>query len=658
MFRTHMIDSQRNEVNFFDMYKTTCLIQKDIADNVVDVPEPKSTIDPELLKDLSLKALGKFVNDIASLPTFTGNTGRLVSLTALPHKLVADLLREESRSRRTIFQLNRKTNFALMDKVASHYFNGLLDRRNEYVKQMKKLTDKMAEIFYYKSTLHVNRTEKYCDWLREDFLGILCYPYLSFRGTVTERYELMTAVIASTDNTRISVAKHSQTNDKRTARKIGKFIGWVIDCFYPEIKDKERNDLVTLAAKSWDFLHKQSSVLHVSSGSKIIDVYADEGCRIHSCMTDNPFAALELYADNPDVARIVYTVNDKDRVSQRAMLFKTNLKTDNGDEIWSLDRTYTGDSDLMQGAKYIPDCVTQQGKLADMLPYYKLKATNGDEPGEYLVILPYDKDKSAARAYESETEQAIHIKLAVLGIGQFVPYMDTFCSVNADCKNRILTMYREDRGWTKGIDIDYHSQNSGGDHTVYWEDGANDQDRDEDDSDEVYSEFHGEYLHRDNAVWSDNLDSYIDPESDYVSYASDRDDYIHVDDACYCERCGCGYDTSITSFYPRASDYDIRYDSRGDEVCENCANDNTGVAKMWLVGLGMWTDNEIALDRKYFSIDASSGEDKLDEFVRELTGEDGEVYFFENERTALFELFGEWVREQEEEEEVADEVTV
>jgi len=302
---------------------------------------------------------------------------------------------------------------------------------------------------------------------------------------------------------------------------------------------KEREWFTSVATTIWTELLAVTQDVQMLYGVDLIEAYGDSP-GVHSCMSSNPYNCLEFYAENPDKVRILVIKRDG-VVRRRQLIMDCGFRLPDGTKLWALDREYglstTG------AVKSIADILLPTGEGYKGEAIYSLPVENSADNTVQIIygVLAYGSSSRMIRD--------AYVELPVPEGIEDIPYMDTWCNVEIySSRERVLRLHHEN-----GEEFDYIAQNSSSPHTTRWDYGDNN----------VWSEYHGRYIDREDACYSDWLDSYVDPDSDYISYAEDLGDYLPADCTFYCEACGNTYSENATTVQCHISN---------DTLCENCVS--------------------------------------------------------------------------------------
>ena len=316
----------------------------------------------------------------------------------------------------------------------------------------------------------------------------------------------------------------SALTKSRNPFKIGRFIGTALPGKFTQQQIE-------------DFTNKYKA-LQVSSGEKFIIVEGDEIAHWYdsenykklesslgtSCMRNVPESYFDIYTKNPDVCKMLCLV-ENDLLLGRALLWKPeSIKKIRQDytkphtEVsfdWFMDRQYAISDAVIQKFR---DYATAQGWA-------------------YRRLNSFTEVKGIV--YKGEIFNCdMKVQLKDINYGQF-PFVDTFRKFQPNNCFLINDDNKREGGY-------YLLGSTGGGYTE-----TNDED---DDDDYVWSEYHGEDIERDSAVWSDFYDTYLyideatevtsgsrrrrgwyPQDADELTYDGWNEEYIHEDDAIYSE---------------------------------------------------------------------------------------------------------------------------
>lgn len=246
-----------------------------------------------------------------------------------------------------------------------------------------------------------------------------------------------------------------------------------------------------------------------------------------SCMRYADKSYFQIYTKNPEVCKMLCLIKE-DKLLGRALLWKpistkkvrqdyTIPHTEASFE-WFMDRQYAISDSLIQKFK---DYAIKEGWA------YKTSNTHSD-----LLSVTF-----RGEIFNCNME----VKLKNIDYTKF-PFTDTFRKYDPE----FHILYNNNDSSEEG----YYLLNSTGG-------GYETTGQSEDDDNEVYSEYYGEYIDRDYAVWSDTYDSYLHIDSsvevtsgsrrNYDWYPDSSNDirwdgwieeYIHEDDSVYSEEYG------------------------------------------------------------------------------------------------------------------------
>ena len=304
--------------------------------------------------------------------------------------------------------------------------------------------------------------------------------------------------------------EHSNITQSRNPFKIGRFLTVVLGT---KFSNKEIED----------FTNKYKALQSDSAG-KIIEVEGDEIAKWYrlenyaeltsslgtSCMRDVNDSYFQIYTQNPEVCKMICLI-ESDKLLARALLWKPIIDNEEVKFEYFMDRQYS-----------TSDANTQ--KLKD---YAKSKGY------AYRTYNSFSSIKSVTLNGE-EYRVEMKVKLKKMNYSHF-PYVDTFRTF--DPVNYVL--YNDDDANNKG----YYILNSTSGR--YEESGENS---------DVWSDFYGQDIDNDYAVWSNVYDSYLNIDYSievttgsrrwrdwYPENASElrfdgwNEEYIHEEDAIYSE---------------------------------------------------------------------------------------------------------------------------
>ena len=324
-------------------------------------------------------------------------------------------------------------------------------------------------------------------------------------------------------NDAMAVDKHQPYIKSRNPVKLGKFVNNLLPNKYNE---RERESFVN---KFKARLEVAAEKFIIVDGKDINFYYWHEnykekkGSLGNSCMADEK-DIFDIYVQNPDVCRLLVLLEDE-LVIGRSLIWKLSHISQGLDVEYFLDRQYTiKESDVDKFRDY----ADKEGWA------YKDVNSHSSFSGIIYKGSSYNVDMEVevrAKRYDS------------------YPYMDTFRSYEYSTGTLINESRDNDRDY-------YLLDDTSGGYT---------------DESKVYSEYEGDEIDRDSAVWSEPLDSWI---SDYDSVEVERASYyrnkgwypsghrditydgwneetIHVDDARYSEEYGYDlyYDDTVSVIY-------------------------------------------------------------------------------------------------------------
>lgn len=325
---------------------------------------------------------------------------------------------------------------------------------------------------------------------------------------------------ARKSNDAMAVDKHQPYIKSRNPVKLGKFVNNLLPNKYNE-REREL------------FVNKFKARLEVAAEKFIIvdgrdinfyywyENYKEKkGSLGSSCMCDEK-DIFDIYVQNPDVCRLLVLLEDE-LVIGRALIWKLSHISQGLDVEYFLDRQYTiKESDVDK----FKDYANKEG--------WAYKESNSHSSFRGIVY--------KGSSYNVDMEVEVRAKRY-----ENYPYMDTFRSYEYSTGTLINESRDDDRDY-------YLLDDTSGGYT---------------DGSKVYSEYEGDEIDRDSAVWSEPLDSWI---SDYDSVEVERASYyrhkgwypsghrditydgwngetIHVDDSVYSEEYGYDlYDNDAVS---------------------------------------------------------------------------------------------------------------
>ena len=284
-----------------------------------------------------------------------------------------------------------------------------------------------------------------------------------------------------------------------------------------------------------DFINKYKALqtgstekLRVVEGDEIFkwydsDNYLEERGQLgSSCMRRGRESWFKIYTHNPEVCKMLILTDlderGEEKLKGRALLWKISRKSPESDFEWFLDRQYTSyDSDVEKMKNY----AKEQG--------WAFKSNNNHHSFSQVTY----KDEQKSYYLQVQVKKADKYNYDY----QSYPYLDTFRRY--DPNSGIL--YNDDDEDEEGF---YLLQDTGGgyDHAR---------------GDNVYSEYTGDMIPEDEAVWSEAVDSYLwiddahHVESgwhgnhgwypsgyEYITLDEWNDEWIHIDDAVYSDEYG------------------------------------------------------------------------------------------------------------------------
>ncbi len=328
---------------------------------------------------------------------------------------------------------------------------------------------------------------------------------------------------ARKSNDAMAVDKHQPYIKSRNPVKLGKFVNNLLPDKYNE---RERESFVN---KFKARLEAAAEKFIIVDGKDINFYYwyknykEKKGSLGNSCMADEK-DIFDIYVQNPDVCRLLVLLEDE-LVIGRSLIWKLSHISQGLDVEYFLDRQYTiKESDVDKFRDY----AGKQGwayKDVNSHSYFRGIVYKGNSYNVDMEV------KVIAKRYDN------------------YPYMDTFRSYEYSTGTLINENRTDDRDY-------YVLEDTSGGYT---------------DGSRVYSEYLGEDIDRDDAIWSEPLDSWI---SDYdsveverassyrdkgwypsghgdITYDGWNEETIHVNDARYSEEYGYDlyYDDTVSVIY-------------------------------------------------------------------------------------------------------------
>jgi hypothetical protein len=344
-----------------------------------------------------------------------------------------------------------------------------------------------------------------------------------FKGTSSSPDYQYKPEEARKSNDAMAVDKHQPYIKSRNPVKLGKFVNNLLPDKYNE---RERESFVN---KFKARLEASAEKFIIVDGEDFNFYYWHEnykekkGTIGNSCMCDEK-DIFDIYVENPDVCRLLVLLEDE-LVIGRAVIWKLSHISQGLDAEYFLDRQYTiKESDVDKFRDY----ADKEGWA------YKDVNSHSSFRGIVYKGSSYNVDMEVevtAKRYDS------------------YPYMDTFRSYEYSTGTLINENRTDDRDY-------YLLDDTSGGYT---------------DGSRVYSEYEQDEIDRDDAVWSEPLDSWI---SDYdsveverassyrdkgwypsghrdITYDGWNEEHIHVDDAKYSEeyQYDIYYDDAISVIY-------------------------------------------------------------------------------------------------------------
>lgn len=511
-----------------------------------------------------------------------------------------------------------------MRDSAAHQYNSQLSRRALFIEDVSQLKERLTSSSPVSNRrLHSMNNRRHSRMVNE-VLGFISNPLATLGVPVAKQWECLTAIRSIDNSLRISVVGKFANDSKRISKKSGSFFGWAFDAvnFDNRWSRKDREWFTSVATTIWTELLAVAEDVQMLYGVDLIEAYGDSP-GVHSCMSRNPNDCLELYAQNPDKVRILVIKRDG-VVRRRQLIMDCGFRLPDGTKLWALDREYS--LSTTGAVKSIADILLPTGEGYKDEAIYSLPVENSADNTAQIIygVLAYGSSSRMIRD--------AYVELPVPEGIEDIPYMDTWCNVEIySSRERVLRLHHEN-----GEEFDYKAQNGSSPHTTRWDYGDNN----------VWSEYHGRYIDREDAYYSNWLNDYVDPESDYISYAEDLDDYVPSDEAFYCECCEESYSTNTTSYECYIT---------GNSVCENC------IASISLIEVDNKSIENVEVQpdlERYSSYRADryrivAVDSDMFEFLEaEYSGSaDYDLYARVKDLDRLTDEYNEWVEANEEEEE-------
>lgn len=297
---------------------------------------------------------------------------------------------------------------------------------------------------------------------------------------------------------------------------IGKFVNKL---FPDKYSDKEREEFVNLFKSTIENTGEKFKVVEsdeIAFWYHVSNYKEKSGTLGNSCMAEKPSSIFEVYTKNPEICKMLILTED-DKLIGRALLWKVTSYRHLGRQWegpeWYMDRQYTiKESDIQKLRKY----AEEKG--------WAYKTNNNHH--SFVSITVNGENRNV--------EMTIQLKKngSDYRYGRY-PYMDTFRRYDVD--RGIL--HNDDQDDNEG---QYLLDDTGGGYTET--------------NSGVYSEWHGETIPENRAIWSEWADSYLwnnrvvevtrgsrrnrgyyPEDCDVIVHSEWYNDYLHEDDAVYSE---------------------------------------------------------------------------------------------------------------------------
>ena len=546
---------------------------------------------------------------------------------ALPQSIKTELLHIHGKS---FMRMSYNSAERYINDWANELYKKQDDRRETFTNNVNSLRHRMIgdiDIYDYKGNAKRLRTRYH---MVADVLDFVLNPCAVIAVPIAKQWECLTAITALDNEVRISVVGKFANDKKRISKKSGSFFGWAFDIVNQgRWHSKDREWFTSTIGSIWTELTANGRNVQMLTGQALIAAYRDDP-GVHSCMSDNPDNCLALYAEHPDKFRML-VVKRMDEVKRRALIVDCGLRLPDGTVLWALDREYG--TSQSNSEKNIGDLLVDTELEYEGCAYYSLAISNNDNKivDTIYVTKAYNRNKTMFhRAY---------VEIILSESTEYLPYIDTWMHVkiyNRD--NRTLRLYHE---YTT-CSSDYKSQNGNSNHTTHWTEG----------SDQVWSDYHNEYIYRENATYSEWLGSYIDLESDYIQYVRDLEDYLPSDETFYCEECDESFALTNTGYY--------ECHISGNTICENCVSNisivNTSRNRIDNVEV---TDRYTSNHSRYSDIVEITDDGMVDWLTEMYFGDaDYDLYAKREDYDGLIYAYQEYMDEQGEEDEEEEETVL
>lgn len=303
-------------------------------------------------------------------------------------------------------------------------------------------------------------------------------------------------------------------------------IGRLVNNMFPGKFNQQEIEDFTNKYKSTQI--KKEEQLRVVEGDEIYNWYQEDnymeksGQLGSSCMRRGRKSWFDIYTKNPEVCKMLILTHEdesgEEKLLGRAIVWKLSkcISFGGGESQfeWFMDRQYTiKDSDVEKMRKYADE--QNWGYKSNNNHHSFTSVTYKGETKNYTMTVNLKKADDYSYDYEN------------------YPYVDTFRRY--DPNNGTLFNDDDDEGF-------YLLQDTGGGY-------------DESRGDRVWSEYHDELIHEDDAIWCEAIDSYIlldyavevttgysghrgwyPNDYEYITKDEWNDEWIHTDDAVYSER--------------------------------------------------------------------------------------------------------------------------